>query len=583
MKRRYQIISMWTGFIHPVQYIHIRLVVLGPDLPERHAPAPPDDYHVLASPFASPFASLVATYYFPYDLRPVRFIFVPPGWFLQGADPDKDNRSRGDEIPQTNTHEPGFWMGESEVTNEEYALCVETGVCSPPALRASGPTNHFGDASANDHPVVGVTWFQAMGFCEWAGSRLPTEAEWEYAARGGTAIIYPWGDGAATCERANARLPGCESDGDTKPTGSYPLGASPDGFLDMAGNVREWTLDWYSPDAYLSTPAYMPTGPASGDKKVVRGGGFNDFKENLRTTARLGLPPDQDFDDVGFRCVPVTQSYATFCEPSYVPLCYDPDIPRDDEPCVPSQNVPGEEGVTILGFGCPLNQVVDFQFSTNGGGNTGYTAMVDNDAFTCGPLDDRPDIVDCTGPEQPMGRNVEITICAPGGSPTGEAVTTTAQNAASGITLASFNLSGVISLMRTTAPNCPDGYTYDPETGDCIMISERPPCEEGLIYDWNSGECVPDESQERCPPGYYFNTDINCCEPIQTDNFECQDGYFWHEKYEKCVPIDDNNCAFGTTYNGYGECIQDPYTPGPNDPPQGECPPGLFASCRKYL
>ncbi len=195
----------------------------------------------------------------------------------------------------------------------------------------------------------------------------------------------------------------------------------------------------------------MPTGPAEGEKKAVRGGGFNDFEENLRTTARWGYALGQDFDDVGFRCVPVTPSYAPFCEPSYVPLCYDPDIPRDDDPCVPGEKVPNEEGVTLLGFGCPMNKIVCFQFSTNGGSSSGYSGMVDEDAFTCGPLDERPDIVECCGPEQPMGWNVEISICAPGGSPEGTLVSTTASNTTSGITLASFNTSGIISLMRTTA------------------------------------------------------------------------------------------------------------------------------------
>ncbi len=140
-------------------------------------------------------------------------------------------------------YQPGFWMGESEITNEEYALCVEVGVCSPPSIRETGPTNHFGNP-ANDHdPVVGVNWFQAQGYCEWTKAHLPTEAEWEMAARGTMGYLYPWGNDAPTCDRANAQMPGCEGGGDTKPVGSYPLGASPYGFLDMAGNVKEWTLD----------------------------------------------------------------------------------------------------------------------------------------------------------------------------------------------------------------------------------------------------------------------------------------------------------------------------------------------------
>ena len=609
-KRRYQIMSVWMLLLI---LFGIWLTACAPK-PEEPLPLPGP----LGSPFPGPIGSQIATLEFPWEWPRFNHWWIFPGWFPLGSDPEGDPLSRGDETPQKNSYEPGFWMGESEVTNKEYALCVEMGVCSAPSIRESGPTNHFGDSAFDDHPVVGVNWFQAQGYCEWTRSRLPTEAEWEKAARGTMGYIYPWGNDEPTCDRANAQIAGCEAEGSTMPTGSYPLGVSPYGFFDMAGNVKEWTLDWYSPDAYLTATAYMPTGPAEGEKKAVRGGGFNDFKENLRTTSRWGYAPDQDFDDVGFRCVPVTPSYAPFCEPSYVPLCYDPDIPRDDEPCVPGERVPGEEGITLLGFGCPMNRIVCFQISSNGGGNTGYSALVDDDAFTCKPLDERPDIMQCCGPEQPMGRNVEITICAPGGSPEGAPVSTTALNTTSGIMLASFNASGVISLMRTTAPNCPDGYTYDADTGDCILDKERTACPENWTYDRKLGECVPDDPEEdcppmttfsanlggcqpddgecppgyfltenrvcepdqnrgdECPPGYYFNDDINCCEPIPPDNFGCPDGYYWHEKYEKCVPINDDNCGFNMTYNGYGECEQNPDTPGPDEPPEGDCPPGLY-------
>lgn len=573
----------------------------------------------VAWPVASPFASQIATLMIDPNLLRRWFGWVDPGWFPLGADLG-DDLARGDELPQTDTHQPGFWMSQGEVTNKEYAQCVETGICSVPSLRPTGPTNHYGDLAYDDHPVVGVDWFQAEGYCEWIMARLPTEAEWEKAAGGAMGYVYPWGDESPSCDRANGQIEGCPSEGDTKPVGSFPLGTSPYGFFDMAGNVREWMQDWYAPDAYLTAAEYAPTGPVEGEKRVVRGGGFNDFKENLRTTARWAYEPEKDFDDVGFRCVPVTPSYATFCEPSYVPLCYDPDIPRDDEPCEPEQNIPSDEDVSLLGFGCPLNRIVCFEVDTNGGGTSGYSASVDEDNFACEALDDRPDIIQCCGPEQPMGRNVQITICAPGGSPGGTPVSTTAMEVTDGIKMASIAASGVVTLMRTTAPNCPDGYTYDPETGECLFDQTQPICTDGWKYDRMLNECVPKDPEEdclptttfnpslegctpddgecpegyfltdrrtcepdennngNCPPGYYFNTDINCCEPIPPDNFGCPDGYYWHTKYERCVMIDDYNCGFGMTYNGYGECDQNPYTPGPNDPPQGECPPGMVAA-----
>ena len=267
--------------------------------------APPDhtaDDSIIHPPDLA-IASQIATIYLDRDLLRFRYRLVYPGWFELGSDPEEDPLSRGDETPQIGTHLPGFWMTEGEVTNKEYAMCLEAGVCSAPTMRESGPTTHFGNPAYDDHPVVGVNWFQAQGYCEWIQARLPSEAEWEKAARGPLGNIYPWGNDDPTCDKANGQLPGCSGEGDTKPTGSYPLGASAYGFLDMAGNVREWTLDWYSPDAYQTAAAYMPTGPADGTKKVVRGGGFNDFKENLRTTTRWGYEPILDFDDVGFRCV----------------------------------------------------------------------------------------------------------------------------------------------------------------------------------------------------------------------------------------------------------------------------------------
>jgi len=560
----------------------------------------PEDLAIASAvfdPIGSPIASPVATLYLHPDLLRVRFEWVNPGWFPLGSDPDDDSLSRGDETPQTGTHQPGFWMSQGEVSNKEYALCVEVGVCSVPSLRPTGPTNHYGDPEYDDHPVVGVSWFQAEGYCEWINGRLPTEEEWEKAAGGAIGSIYPWGDESPTCDRANGVLDGCTAVGDTQPVGSYPLGISPYGMFDMAGNVREWTQDWYGADAYFYVGQYAATGPENGEKKVVRGGGFNDFKENLRTTARWAYEPVRDFDDVGFRCVPETKSYATFCEPSYDPLCYDPDILLNDEPCEPGQNIPGEEGVTLLGFGCPMNKQVCFEVDTNGGGTAGYTATVDADGFTCRALDERPDILQCCGPEQPMGRNVNITVCGPGGSPEGEIIGSLGDDGSDGIKLASLSTDGILALMRTTAPHCPDGYIYDEASGECVSDPAQPACPDGTQFDErqkgcvplaedcpkgyifnDAGICEPDEDTDVCLPGYYYNTAINCCAPIELDNYGCSVGYYWNAIYEKCVPINAYNCPFGTNYNGYGECVQDPLTPAPDDPAYGDCPPGMTAA-----
>lgn len=163
----------------------------------------------------------------------------------------------------------------------------------------TGP-NAFPEDEA-DHPVSGVTWEDAAAYCAWRDGRLPTEAEWELAARGTEGRLYPWGNESG--EQANYAD---RSDG-TLPVGSFPDAGSPFGLQDMAGNVWEWTADWYSPSYYQASPAENPTGPADGEAKVARGGGFRLLDilglDEARSTHRLPLPPDVQSADVGFRCV----------------------------------------------------------------------------------------------------------------------------------------------------------------------------------------------------------------------------------------------------------------------------------------
>jgi formylglycine-generating enzyme required for sulfatase activity len=203
--------------------------------------------------------------------------------FEMGCDPSHDPSCSTTEQPRHRVQVGGFRMDRTEVTQEEYRACVAARACSLPA-RAFDPDQR------PKKPITHVTWDQARIFCAWAGKRLPTEAEWELAARGLDGRIYPWGDDPPTCETAHTSNCG-EAPADV---GGRPAGASPSGLLDMAGNVDEWVEDLYVGYANLGT-ASNPSG-----QRVARGGAYDAW--HSRSTARNALQPDYHDGLLGFRC-----------------------------------------------------------------------------------------------------------------------------------------------------------------------------------------------------------------------------------------------------------------------------------------
>ncbi|MFZ5903220.1 MAG: SUMF1/EgtB/PvdO family nonheme iron enzyme [Chloroflexota bacterium] len=289
---------------------------------------PPTQLPVIATepPTALPATEAPAVQDEITDSKGVTMRLVPAGEFTMGGSADTayeecqklyiggtcEREWFTDEEPAHTVYLDSFYIDKYEVSNAAYRVCVNSGACRPPTETGSySRSSYYGNSAHDDYPVIYVTWDMANAYCEWRGARLPTEAEWEKAARGPDGLLYPWGN-SFDGSRANFCDTNCSFDwanksyddgyADTAPVDAYPSGASVYGIFNLAGNVWEWVADWYDSSYYANSPYENPPGPSSGEYRAARGGSWSGDGDVLRPAGRGRGVPSYSDDALGFRC-----------------------------------------------------------------------------------------------------------------------------------------------------------------------------------------------------------------------------------------------------------------------------------------
>jgi sulfatase modifying factor 1 len=255
-------------------------------------------------PFVADAQSLQAVIAPPKGKDRAPMVEIPSGSFPMGVPPGDRDGGR-DEYPRHEVLLDTFWIDQFEVTNGRYVEFVKSAGHRVPQ-NPTNPTRNLwqGDSiteSLAERPVINVDWFDADAYCKWVGKRLPTEAEWEKAAKGTSDRRFPWGNVEPTAKHLNynQRWIGEKT---LMPVGSYEAGKSPYGVYDVVGNVWEWVNDWYDARYYEKSPSKNPTGPQEGTKKVIRGAGWQNETPTVRIFTRVDSDPSMRNESTGFRC-----------------------------------------------------------------------------------------------------------------------------------------------------------------------------------------------------------------------------------------------------------------------------------------
>jgi hypothetical protein len=455
-------------------------------------------------------------------------IYVPAGAFTMGT-------GVGD-APQKTISLDGFWINKSDVTNKMYSQCVATGNCSAPAQEIGTPV--YNNPDYGDYPVVGVTWDMASNYCKWAEGQLPSEAQWEKAARGQDAGSYPWGAENAGCDLVN--FLGCL--GHTNGVNDYPAGRSPYGLLDMAGNVFQWVNDFYDANSYASMPTQNPIGPGVGDSHVIRGSSFESEASQTPAGIRHFGAPAYHSRDLGFRClVDQPKAVAPYCQlNSYTPT----GTASSNATCqVPVATVKGNYCASQLGYTTvQIPQGATYQVASKG-----YTCL---DSVVNGNR-----ILTCSGPSNTSG---EVTVCNPacGGSPSQTGATPVCDP---GYTLDTSTGTCTYSPIANQpgVAGCPQGYNVIDRGGQKVCAigqNLNGQCPAYTYFDSQYGSCVSgsgsadvpygvndaalaSQSYQGCAAGYSYDSNYQCCQANTGGTYPaCPLGFAFDPTQKTCVP-----------------------------------------------
>jgi sulfatase modifying factor 1 len=393
-------------------------------------------------------------------------VAVPSGEFIMGHG-SADN-------PEHKVLLSEYWIYSTEVTNPQYSLCVDQAWCSPPEP-ADNPD--FRGFDALNKPVVGVTFEQAASYCAFMNAELPTEAQWEKAARGPDGRRYPWGDSEPTCKLLNYN--NCTKQAQTAQ--SNVEGASPFGARNMAGNVYEWVADWYDPVYYKTSPRGDPPGPDTGAARVVRSSGYHSSADQSLSYARSYTSPKDHRPDLGFRCVVSEPAYfAPAC--SLAPVI---DAARAGVMTVDCPALSINVEVTACRYGG--GAVVTFNDNHAQDANASFGGIVG-----CTLLSGQPGTYPLSYQCRKSATAVMSSSCTYQGVPSGDCPAGYELEAASGMC--------AWPGARATGIDCPAGEFYDPVAHCCRITTANPVdfpvCPVGTVFTETGRDrfaCLPPE------------------------------------------------------------------------------------------